>query len=100
MRTLARHGDYEITLHESGAQPGDKLVVTFGGQPSDLAQSGFGTSFALSLGYDTIHVAQRFGTQYQGLPLEAFLEFIVDAYIQTTGFLCHYYVLTLGVRLR
>ncbi|PYE84492.1 hypothetical protein [Pseudoroseicyclus aestuarii] len=72
MRTLARHGDYEITLHESGAQPSDKLVVTFGGQPSDLAQSGFGTSFALSLGYDTIHVAQRFGTQYQGLPLEAF----------------------------
>lgn len=43
------------------------VVVTFGGMPSDLADSGFGTKFCLSQGWITIHVAQRAMTQYQGL---------------------------------
>lgn len=72
MKTLAKHDDYEITLHTCEAKQSSKLILTFGGQPSGLASSGFGTGFVLSMGYDTIHVAQKLGTQYQGLPVECF----------------------------
>ncbi|RDW12787.1 hypothetical protein [Paracoccus thiocyanatus] len=47
--------------------------MTFGGQPSGLAASGFGTGWCLGKGWDTIYVAQRAGTQYQDLPLDAFV---------------------------
>ena len=72
MKTLDKQDDYEITLHTCKDKQDSKLVVTFGGQPSDLASSGFGTDFVLSMGFDTIHVAQKFGTQYQGLSVENF----------------------------
>lgn len=71
-RTLADHADYRITLHQEGAQPTNKLVITFGGQPSGLADSGFGTGFCRSRGWDTIYVAQRAWSQYQCLSLSAF----------------------------
>jgi len=70
MKPLGKHDNYEITLHTCSAKQGSKLIITFGGQPSDLASSGFGTDFVLSMGFDTIHVAQKFGTQYQGLSIE------------------------------
>lgn len=69
---LADHEDYRITLHQAGSQPSGKLIVTFGGQPSDLSDSGFGTDFAIAKGWDNVFVAQRHGTQYQGLSIEAF----------------------------
>lgn len=72
METLASHPDYRITLHRAGAQPAAITVVTFGGQPSDLADKGFGTDFCLSQNWDNIYVAQRHGTQYQGLSTEDF----------------------------
>ena len=71
---LARHADYRITLHQAGPEPAARLVITFGGQPSDLRDDGFGTDFCLKKGWDSIYVAQRHGTQYQGLPLESFAE--------------------------
>ena len=70
--TLAHHADYRITLHQAGPAPATRLVITFGGQPSDLRDAGFGTDFCLKKGWDNIYVAQRHGTQYQGLPLDAF----------------------------
>lgn len=75
---LADHADYQITLHQAGKTPTDKLVVTFGGQPSGINDAGFGTDFCLSNGWDTIHVAQRHGSQYQGLSVAQFHDAIAD----------------------
>jgi hypothetical protein len=69
---LADHADYRITFHPSGKADPGPLVVTFGGQPSGLGDSGFGTDFCARNGWDHIHVAQRSATQFQGLDLEAF----------------------------
>jgi hypothetical protein len=73
-RPLVDHPDYKITLHQKGENPTDKLLITFGGQPSGIAERGFGTDFCLSRGWDTIYVAQRQGSQYQGLPIKTFYE--------------------------
>ncbi|MFD1883641.1 hypothetical protein [Paracoccus pacificus] len=70
--TLASHPDYLITFHQAGARRSKVCLVTFGGQPSDLTPSGFGTEFAAKNGWDSIYVAQRYGTQYQGLSIDAF----------------------------
>ncbi|CAM3187162.1 hypothetical protein SAMN04488021_12026 [Paracoccus aminovorans] len=69
---LADHADYRITLLQAGNAPAARVVVSFGGQPSDLSDVGFGSSFALENGWDNIFVAQRHGTQYQGLSLQDF----------------------------
>lgn len=69
---LTDHADYRITLHRACERPSQRIVITFGGQPSDLADEGFGTPFCLERGWDTIYVAQRHGTQFQGLSIEAF----------------------------
>lgn len=79
MKTLADHPDYRITLHQAGSKRSKICLVTFGGQPSDLADAGFGTEFALKNGWDTIYVAQRYGTQYQGLSVEAFKAAVAPA---------------------
>lgn len=82
MKILIEHDDYQITFHPGGAQA-EKLVCTFGGQPSGLDRKGFGTDFALSRGYSTIYIAQRHGTQYQKLPLDVFRDAIlpmIDGY--------------------
>lgn len=71
-RTLCSHDDYRITLHQPDRVSADTIVVTFGGMPSDLAGSGFGTNFCLSQGWTTIYVAQRAMSQYQGLDQAAF----------------------------
>lgn len=71
---IAREKDYWITVHRAAEEPTRQMVVTFGGQPSGLGASGFGTDFLLRHGIDTIHVAQAHGTQYQGLSVEAFAE--------------------------
>lgn len=76
-RTLADHADYRITLLQAGEQPADRIIVSFGGQPSDLSDVGFGSKFALENGWDNIFVAQRHGTQYQGLSLEAFRDAVL-----------------------
>lgn len=79
MQALADHESYRITLHRIGsdAAPGDPLVITFGGQPSDLADSGFGTGYCKAMGWDSIHVAQRHGTQFQGLSLDQFRDAVL-----------------------
>lgn len=69
---LVDHADYRITLLQAGDRPADRVIVSFGGQPSDLSDVGFGSQFALENGWDNVFVAQRHGTQYQGLSLEAF----------------------------
>lgn len=76
---LADHADYRITLHRAADAPTERLVVTFGGQPSGISDKGFGTDFALAGGWDTVFVAQRYGTQYQGLPVEAFRDALSGA---------------------
>jgi hypothetical protein len=89
MSTLAKHDDYEITLHTCQTNQSSKLVVTFGGQPSDLAGSGFGTDFVLSMGFDTIYVAQKAGTQYQGLSVEAFREVVFPILERWADVVCY-----------
>lgn len=75
MKLLADHKDYRITHHPaqpSAAQPDTPLVITFGGQPSGLADTGFGSGFVMGHGWDHIYVAQRAKTQYQGLSAQDF----------------------------
>lgn len=74
---LADHADYRITLHQWNEKPSDLVLVSFGGQPSDLWDIGFGSQFALENGWDNIFVAQRHGTQYQGLALETFRDAVL-----------------------
>lgn len=69
--TLAESIDYRITLHE-GDRRKDPLIVTFAGQPGQLADQGFGTDFVLSRGYDTVYVGQRYESHFQGLDLATF----------------------------
>ncbi len=71
MYTLADHADYRITYHPA-PQASHRMVITFGGQPSDLSDKGFGSDFAMSQGWNHIFVAQRVGTQYQGLSSRVF----------------------------
>lgn len=73
---LDESGEYRITLHEA-EQKNDALIITFAGQPGEMANSGFGTNFSLSRGYDTVYVAQRFETHFQGLDLDQFRNAIV-----------------------
>lgn len=75
---IADHADYRITLNRAGDAPTEKLLVTFGGQPSDLSDEGFGTLLARQYGWDNIYVAQRHGTQYQGLSVDAFSSAIAE----------------------
>lgn len=77
-RRIADHADYRITLHAASVRPTERLIVTFGGQPTDLADRGFGTDYARSLGHDSLYVAQRHGTQYQGLSVEDFRRHVAD----------------------
>lgn len=73
MQVLADHSDYRITLHRSeSVRPSPLLVVTFDGQPTDLRNEGFGTALCRAQGWDNIYVAQRYGTQYQGLSVDDF----------------------------
>lgn len=69
---IAREKDYWITVNRAGEAPSRQVVITFGGQPSDLEAEGFGTVFLRRQGIDSIHVAQAHGTQYQGLSLDTF----------------------------
>lgn len=74
---IASTDGYMITKHLASNQPTDKLLISFGGLPSGLKKSGFGTSFALGLGCDAIYVAQRAGSQYQELSLEDFVDAVL-----------------------
>lgn len=76
--TLAAHNDYFVTLHQASETPSETLVITFGGQPSGLTKSGFGTGWCAQRGLDSIYVAQARGTQYQGLSQEAFFDAVAD----------------------
>lgn len=70
-KILAENPDFRITFHAANRQH-DPLVVTFAGQPGQMADRGFGTDFALRNGFDTVYVAQRFESHFQGLDLETF----------------------------
>lgn len=88
METLAAHRDCRITLHRVGPRPAPIVVVTFGGQPSDLADAGFGTAYCRKQGWDNIYVAQRHGTQYQGLSLQDFQAAVAPA-VQGQDVVCY-----------
>lgn len=75
---LADHPDYSLTLHRAEKEGSNKLLVTFGNIASDKALSGFGTEFALKNNWDTVYVAQRKNTQYQGLSLDQFFDSIYN----------------------
>jgi len=89
MESLAKDDNFEITLHRSPKLKSDKLVVTFGGQPSDLASKGFGTDFMLSLGVNTVYVAQKFGTQFQGLSVENFRDILMPLAAEWDDIVCY-----------
>lgn len=69
-------GAYQITLHRSADRKHDDLIVTFAGQPGDMSAFGFGTTFVLGQGFDTIYVSQEHETHYQKLSREKFAEAI------------------------
>ncbi|MCB5199796.1 hypothetical protein LGQ03_11155 [Loktanella sp. TSTF-M6] len=71
MIRLANHPDYRITYHPAPA-PTEKLMITFGGQPSDISDTGFGSDFAMKHGWDHVFVAQRRHSQFQGLHAAVF----------------------------
>lgn len=68
---IAESPDYQITFHAADRKY-DKLIITFAGQPGQMAQSGFGTGFALRHGFDTVYVAQRHESHFQGLDIDTF----------------------------
>lgn len=76
--TLADHADFRITYHQVGDTPtAGPLVITFGGQPSGLTDEGFGTAFCAKSGWDSIYVAQRAWSQYQGLSIKQFMDAVL-----------------------
>lgn len=79
MKTLAKTKDYLITQHNVSLEPSKKLIITFGVRGSGLDQKGFGTDFALKSGFDTIYVAQRPRSQYQGLSVSDFADAVSPA---------------------
>ncbi len=70
---LKETSGYRIS-HHTGEESAQVLLITFGAVSSGITTRGWGTQFALKQGYDNIYVAQREGSQYQDLPLEAFRE--------------------------
>jgi len=86
--TLADTAEFRLTLHHPENPCPDHLVITFGGEPSGLADHGFGTAFCLRQGWSTIYVAQRNASQYQGLSLEVFGE-TVAKYCQGKDVICY-----------
>ena len=89
MQSLARDENFEITLHRCRDPKTNKLAITFGGQPSDLSSRGFGTDFLLSLGLDTIYVAQKFGTQYQGCSIDQFRDSVLPLAGEWDDVICY-----------
>lgn len=64
------------TLHES---PGSKiLLVTFEHHGPPMSSSGFGTKFALDMGYNHIYISCKKGSQYQSLSFSEVKETFSD----------------------
>lgn len=70
-RVLARTDWYAITLHRR-AEPSRGVMVTFDNISFGIQERGFGTDFALKLGFDNIYVSQKKESQYQGLSVADF----------------------------
>lgn len=77
---LASSTGFKITYHKNSI-PSDTVMITFGGLPSRISAKGFGSNFALAMGYDHIFVAQEAGSQYQKLSLDNFKS-AVEPYIR------------------
>lgn len=71
VEVLARTDWYAITHHRR-AEPSRGVMVTFDNISFGIRDKGFGTDFALKLGFDNIYVSQRKESQYQGLSIEDF----------------------------
>ncbi|HCH27812.1 MULTISPECIES: polysaccharide deacetylase family protein [Psychrobacter] len=69
---IAESEGFLITYHKNKGNS-NKVVLSFGGLPSKKTQTGFGSSFIMSLGYDHIFVAQEALSQYQKLSLSDFV---------------------------
>lgn len=75
-RILCEHENYMMTLHESPGNTDNRLLISFGPANSDFSTSGFATAVAKKLGIDSIYVAQRLGTYYQGLDVDSFVRIV------------------------
>lgn len=75
-RILCEHENYMMTLHESPGNTDKRLLISFGPANSDLSTSGFASAVAKKLGIDSIYVAQRLGTYYQGLDVDSFVRIV------------------------
>lgn len=85
---LADHPDYRITLHFHSDVRTEKVMVTFGGQPSGLDSEPFALKYIAKHGMDAISVAQRNGTQFQGLSVEDFRA-AVSAEVSDRDVICY-----------
>lgn len=85
---LANHPDYRITLHFHSDMRTEKVMVTFGGQPSGLDSEPFALKYIAKHGMDAISVAQRNGTQFQGLSVEDFYA-AVSAEVSDRDVICY-----------
>ncbi|MBU3031279.1 hypothetical protein [Paracoccus marinaquae] len=61
---------HRVVHHRAADAPSERLVVTFAPRTDRLADSGFGTDFALSRGHDTIYVGQHRDAWHQGIDSE------------------------------
>ena len=80
MTTIIESDNFKITYNQFN-ESSDTTVVSFGHIRSDIESSGFGTDLCRNLGFNNIYVAQRIGTQYQGLDIDTF-------YKETSPYLC------------
>nr|WP_162623765.1 hypothetical protein [Paracoccus saliphilus] len=71
VQVLARTDWYAITHHRR-AEPSRGLIVTFDNISFGIQERGFGTDFALKMGFENIYVSQKKESQYQGLSIEQF----------------------------
>ncbi|MEC8567808.1 MAG: tetratricopeptide repeat protein [Pseudomonadota bacterium] len=69
--TLSKNTEYTITYFQQ-KKLSDVLFITFGAAPSDMNSPPFGFEFLIKQGFDLIYIAQRKGTQYQGLSTDDF----------------------------
>src|SRR5690625_4819008 len=74
-RILVSTKNYKITYYAAN-QYSNKCIITFGEIDSTLEETGFGSNFILSEGFDHIYVAQRRQTQYQFLSAKKFSSII------------------------
>ncbi|TQS72982.1 hypothetical protein ERN12_04190 [Rhodobacteraceae bacterium] len=75
-QVLSSTQQYRIVYHPAKTRS-DKLIVTFSPKNETLADAGFGTKFALSLGYDTVFVSSHHKVMHRALDIETLESFVL-----------------------